>query len=316
MTVLLTGATGTVGSLVLRELQQRHTGPIRALTRTPDTASFPDGVQAVAGDLLDVDAMRAAMDGVDTLFLLSAVTAEELTATLLTLNLARELPVKGIVYLSVYQAKDAVEVPHFAAKHAAGRMVQELDLPATILRPTLFAQNDTALQQALLQGGVYPTPIGNVGVSMVDVRDIAEVAALELTRRADAADPQPREAYDLLGPDALTGPDVAAIWSDLLNRPIRYTGDDLTAYTAQMRTFAPAWMADDIRHMSLRFQQSGARATSDGLTRLTARLGHPPRPYRDLAAELTHHWTTQPTTQEISGHPVNLQTPHTEDAVA
>jgi uncharacterized protein YbjT (DUF2867 family) len=160
-------------------------------------------VTAVAGDLLDVDAMRAALDGVDTLFLLSAVTAEELTATMLTLNAAREHGIKGIVYLSIYQAEKSVDVPHFSAKHAVEQMIVQLDLPATILRCSYFAQNDFHYREALLQGGVYAAPLGEVGISIVDVRDIAEVAALELIRRAEAPGPVPREVYDLVGPDEI-----------------------------------------------------------------------------------------------------------------
>jgi uncharacterized protein YbjT (DUF2867 family) len=294
MTILVTGATGTVGSQVLTQLTERESAPIRALTRSPETASFPEGVAAVAGDLLDVDAMRAALDGVDTLFLLSAVTAEELTATLLTLNAAREHGIKGIVYLSVYQAEKGVEVPHFSAKHAAEQVIVQLDLPATILRCSYFAQNDIGAREALLQGGVYPMPLGKVGVSIVDVRDIAEVAALELIRRAEAPGPVPLEVYDLVGPDALTGPAIAQIWSDLLDRPVSYAGNDLGPFTQMMRSFAPAYFAEDMRHMMARIQKDGLIATPVGLQHLTDRLGRPPRAYRDFAAELVRQWTAQP----------------------
>jgi len=294
MTVLVTGATGTVGSLVLTQLAERGSAPVRALTRSPEAASFPAGVTAVAGDLLDVDAMRAALDGVDVLFLLSAVAAEELTATLLTLNAAREHGIRGIVYLSIYQAENKVEVPHFTAKHAAEQMIVQLDLPATILRCSYFAQNDIGAREALLQGGVYPAPLGEVGVSVVDVRDIAEVAVLELVRRAEAPGPLPREVYDLVGPDVLTGPDIAQIWSDLLDGPVSYGGNDLGPFTQMMRSFAPAWMAEDMRHMMARFQKEGLIATPAGLQHLTDRLGRPPRSYRDFAAELVHQWTAQP----------------------
>lgn len=230
------------------------------------------------------------MHGVDTLFLLSAVAAEELTATLLTLGTARELGVTGIVYLSVYQAENKIEVPHFTAKHAAEQMIVQFDLPATTLRCSYFAQNDIDAREALLRGGVYPSPLGEVGVSVVDVRDIAEVAALELIRRAEAPGPLPREVYDLVGPDALTGPDIARIWSGLLGRPVSYGGNDLGPFTQMMRSFAPAWMAEDLRHMMLRFQKEGLIATPAGLQHLTDRLGRPPRAYRDFAAELVRQW--------------------------
>jgi uncharacterized protein YbjT (DUF2867 family) len=294
MTILVTGATGTVGSQVLAQLAERGNVPVRALTRTPGTASFPKGVAAVGGDLLDVDAMWAALDGVDTLFLLSAVVAEELTATLLTLHAAREHGIKGIVYLSIYQAENSVEVPHFSAKHAAEQMIAQLDLPTTILRCSYFAQNDLHAREALLKGGVYPMPLGERGVSVVDVRDIAELAVLELIRRDEAPDPVPGEVYDLVGPDALTGPDIAQVWSDLLGRPVSYAGNDIGPFTQMIRSYAPAWMAEDLRHMMVRFQKDGLIATPAGLQHLTDRLGRPPKAYRDFAAELVREWTAQP----------------------
>ena len=61
-----------------------------------------------------------------------------------------------------------------------------------------------------------------------------------------------------------------------------------------MRSFAPAWMAQDLRHMMTRFQKDGLIATPAGLRHLTDRLGRPPRAYRDFAAELVRQWTAQP----------------------
>ena len=173
-------------------------------------------------------------------------------------------------------------------------MIVQLDLPATTLRCSYFAQNDFGAREALLQGGVYPMPLGERGVSIVDVRDIAEVAALELIRRAEAPGPVPREVYDLVGPDALTGPDIAQIWSGLLDRPVSYAGNDLGPFNKMMRSFAPAWMAEDMCHMMARFQKDGLIATPAGLQHLTDRLGRPPRAYRDFAAELVRQWTAQP----------------------
>ena len=88
MRALVTGATGTVGAPLVAQLAGEGAA-VRALTRSPETARFPAGVEAVKGDLLDVDALRAAVAGVDAMFLLSAVAAEELTGTLTALNVAR-----------------------------------------------------------------------------------------------------------------------------------------------------------------------------------------------------------------------------------
>lgn len=101
-------------------------------------------------------------------------------------------------------------------------MIEDFDLPVTILRPNYFIQNDTSMKDARLGQGNYPQSIGSKGVSMVDTRDIGEAAALFLLKRENAAEPLPRETIELVGPDALTGEAIAGIWSEVLGRQIRY----------------------------------------------------------------------------------------------
>lgn len=71
------------------------------------------------GDLLDIDSLRKVFSGVDMLFLLNAVTGDEFTQALITLNVAREAGIDRVVYLSVFDADKAVNVPHFAVKFGA-----------------------------------------------------------------------------------------------------------------------------------------------------------------------------------------------------
>ncbi len=289
MSILVTGSTGNIGVQVLHSLSGRG-ADIRALTRTPGHARFPDGVTPVAGDLGDVDSFRAALAGVSTLFLLVPNVPDELTQAMLALTAAREAGVRGIVYLSVFKGADYADVPHFAGKATVERMIEALDLPATILRPAYFIQNDARLRDPLTKMGVYSMPIGTRGVSMVDTRDIGEAAAIALLRREASAVPLPRETITLAGPDALTGPAIAAIWSEALGREIRYGGDDLVAMEQRLKTMIPAWHALDLRLMTQRYQTDGAVATAEEIARLTSLLGHAPRSYRDFARETAAQW--------------------------
>lgn len=190
MTILVTGATGTVGTQVLNFLSGGR-AEVRALTRAPQKARLPNGVTAVQGDLADPDSVRAALDGITTLFLVVANATDELSQAMLTLNVARDRQIKGIVYLSVFKAGSYADVPHFASKAVVEHMIEVCALPATILRPCYFYQNDAQQKDALLVHGVYGMPIGHVGLSMVDTRDIGEAAAKELLRREYAATPLP-----------------------------------------------------------------------------------------------------------------------------
>jgi uncharacterized protein YbjT (DUF2867 family) len=169
-------------------------------------------------------------------------------------------------------------------------MIEALDLPATVLRPAYFIQNDLRQKDPLLDVGVYGMPVGDKGISMVDIRDIGEAAALELLRRERAATPLPRETYALVGPDILSGADVANIWSEALGRHIRYAGNDTASLEERMRTMMPAWYALDLRLMLDRYQSDGAGATSDEIARLTHLLGRAPRSYRSFAKDAAMQW--------------------------
>ncbi len=297
MSILVAGSTGTIGTQVLDSLQGRGLD-VRALTRSPETAQLPPGVTPVRGDLADVDAVRTALNGVSTLFLLVPNVADELTQAMLTLTAAREAGVKGLVYLSVLKGEAYADVPHFAGKYTVERMIEASDLPATILRPAYFIQNDVRLKDALLKFGVYGMPIGSKGVSMVDIRDIGEAAALELARREQSASSLGREIYTLAGPDALTGEGIARIWSAALGRPIRYGGDDLVAMEQRLTATMPAWHALDLRLMIGRYQADGAVATTEELSRLGALLGHAPRSYRSFAEAAAAQWIEPDSNQQ------------------
>lgn len=285
MTILVTGATGTIGRHVVDQLVKRH-ADVRALVRDPAKANLPAGVGVVQGDLLDVDALRGAFAGVSTLFLLNAVVPDEFTQALIALNLAREAGVERVVYLSVIHSDRYVNVPHFAGKFGVERMIEQMGFNATILRPAYFMNNDLTIKDVVLGYGVYPMPIGGKGLAMIDTRDIGEIAALELIRREHAAGPLPLDRINLVGPDTLTGADAAAVWAEVLGRPITYGGDDTGAFEQSLRQFMPSWMAFDMRLMSERFLTEGMIPDIGDVERLTSLLGRPLRSYRDFASEI------------------------------
>ncbi|MHC2330824.1 SDR family oxidoreductase [Bradyrhizobium sp. USDA 4454] len=284
MTILVTGATGTVGRSVVAHLVKRG-ADVRALVRDPAKANLPAGVAAAKGDLLDVDSLRRAFAGISTLFLLNAVVPDEFTQALIALNVAREAGVERLVYLSVIHSDVYVNVPHFAGKFGVERMIEQMGFNATILRPAYFMSNELTIKDVVTGYGVYPMPIGSKGLAMIDARDIGEIAAIELIRRE--ASHTPLDRINLVGPDTLTGAKAAAIWSDVLGRTIAYPGDDTAAFEKNLRQFMPSWMAFDMRLMSERFLTDGMIPEAGDVERLTSLLGRPLRSYRDFVAEIT-----------------------------
>jgi len=286
MTILVTGATGTVGRQVVQQLVKRG-ADVRALVRDPATAKLKAGVIAVKGDLLDVDSLRSAFAGVSTLFLLNAVVPDEFTQALIALNLAREAGVERIVYLSVIRSDRYVNVPHFAGKFGVERMLEQMGFKATILRPAYFMNNELTIKDVVTGYGIYPMPIGSKGLAMIDARDIGEIAAIELVRRETSAASLPLDRINLVGPDTLTGAKAAAIWSEVLGRTIAYPGEDTAGFETNLRQFMPSWMAFDMRLMSERFLSDGMIPEAGDVERLTALLGRPLRSYRDFVSEIT-----------------------------
>jgi uncharacterized protein YbjT (DUF2867 family) len=284
MSILVTGATGTIGSLVVQGLASA--GPeISAFVRTPGKHRFPTGVKEVVGDFTDVPSLRAALSSVRTLFLLNAVTPDEVTQALIALNLAREVGIERVVYLSVIHADKFTNVPHFTGKHTVERMIESLDIPATILRPAYFMQNERTIQQVIQGHGVYPMPLGSVGVAMIDARDIADIAVAELLRRDRAITPSPRVTLELVGPELLTGESAAKIWSAALGREVTYGGDDVAAFEKRLASFGPSWLAYDMRLMMAGIQKFGMHGADGTADRLQATLGRPLRKYADFVKE-------------------------------
>src|SRR5580698_1468914 len=280
--ILVIGGTGNVGGAVVKELLKRGAKVRVLVRRQPDEGKLPAGVEVAIGDLLDPVSVAQAMQGVDKLYLLNAVVPDELTQGLIAYDLAKRRKLQHIVYHSVFRVEHFKDVPHFAAKLAIENAMRAFDIPFTIIRPNYFNQNDATLKDPLTKAGIYPMPLGPVGISAVDIRDIAEAAAIALISDGHAG-----KTYNLNGPEVLSGPRMASIWSGLLGRQIRYGGDDMDAFEEQMRQQVPSWSAFDIRMMFQGYLERGFAAEAGDLETLTDLLGHSPRRYEDFAAQTT-----------------------------
>lgn len=283
MKILVAGGTGHVGAAVVQELRKRK-ADIRLLVRKEGTPT-PAGVEVAIGDLLDPVSVQKAMEGVDKLYLLNAVLPDELTQGLIAYDLAKKLKLSHVVYHSVFRVEHFKDVPHFASKLAIESALREFEVPFTILRPNYFSQNDASLKDPLTKAGIYPVPLGDVGVSAVDVRDIAEAAAIVLTSGGHNG-----KTYNLNGPEVVSGAKAASIWGKVLGKEIRYTGHNMDAFEEQMRKTAPSWSAFDIRMMFEGYLERGFVAEDGDVEKLTKLLGHAPRRYEDFAKESFLQW--------------------------
>ena len=273
------GGTGTVGSQVVKELLARGE-QVRVMTRSADRiASLPKGVEGVVGSMQQPDSLPAVFSGADNLFLITPVDRDEAAQGIDAVDAAVAAGIKRIVYLSVHQADKALTIPHFVSKLPVEGVIRSSGVEYTILRPSNFYQNDLGMLDAI-RAGLYPQPSGSIGTHRVDVRDIAEAAAIALTQPGHSG-----KTYSLVGPRSWTGSEIAATLTKHLGKPVTYVGDDLKAWAAQMRTFMPNWLVRDLQIMFQYFLDHGLLATQAEIDEITKVLGHAPRSYEAFIQE-------------------------------
>uniref|UniRef100_UPI0007C71089 NAD(P)H-binding protein n=1 Tax=Streptomyces prasinus TaxID=67345 RepID=UPI0007C71089 len=192
--ILVTGATGNIGSALVRQLRGAGSSPVRALTRDASRASFPDGVEAVEGDLTRPVSLKPALDGVRSLFLVPGVGAE---ADVLTA--ARQAGVEHVVLVSSITVRTHPRLPAAAENLAVERLLQGSGMNWTILRPTQFASNALWWAESIREHRSIRVPYADIGLPTVHPADIAAVAQAALTRPGHRG-----RTYALTGPARTT----------------------------------------------------------------------------------------------------------------
>jgi len=209
--ILVTGASGTVGSEVVKVLGGSG-AKFRAGYRSRPQ-NVPKGVESVALDFDEPETIRPALAGVDTVFLLSTMVDPERKVV----DEAKRAGVKRIVKLSVYGAGE--EGFTFARWHrAVERHIEASGVPWTFLRPAGFMQNFfNYMGETIRKESAFYSSAGDGAGAHVDARDIGAVAGRVLTGKGHDG-----KAYELTGPQALTYAQAAEILSRVLGREIRY----------------------------------------------------------------------------------------------
>lgn len=288
MTILVTGGTGTVGSHVVANLATAG-HDTRVLTRSPEkAAALPESVTGAVGALSEPHTLGPAFEGVERLYLLTPLARDEVDQGLAAIEAAKSGGVDRIVFMSVHHANEAPRVPHFASKVEIARALERSGIAYTVIEPNSFYQNDVWFRQPLMESGVYPNPLGSVGLNRVDVRDIATAAVTALTE-----DGHEGEHYPVVGPEVWTGQSSAQAWSAILGSGVVYGGDDLDRWAQGASKWMPAWLLADLRVMFEYFQEHGLLASDDDFARQRRLLGRDPIPFDQFATEMAALWTGQ-----------------------
>ncbi|WP_406153679.1 NAD(P)H-binding protein [Streptomyces sp. NBC_01023] len=227
--ILVTGATGTIGTEVVRILAERGER-VRAMTRSPQNANLPaDAVQVVRGDFGDRDSLDEAVAGADAVFLLNAPGPWIEQHDLAMLDAVRSHGVGKVVKLSAIGTGEDTGL-RVGGWHLPGeRALHDSGAAWTVLRPSSFATNTLHWAATIRAGEPVANLTGDGAQGVIDPRDVAEVAVAALTTPDHAG-----RTYTLTGPELLSLPDQVSVLRKVLGRPIGIVDVPLDVAKQQM----------------------------------------------------------------------------------
>jgi len=274
--ILVTGATGTVGSEVVRQLADKGE-PSRAFVRSPATARhrLNEDVELAIGELDRTETITAALRGVDRVFLLTRQDHRQVEWEERVIDAATDAQVARVVKLSVFRA-DRQSPLQIARQHRrAEEKLEQSNLEVTIIRPVFFMQN----LLTMMRPGVLATAAQDGRVAMVDARDVAAVAVTALTGNGHAG-----KTYTLTGPEALTFDDVATALSQQLGTTIPHMRVHPDAVRDALQAAGVAtWFAHDMATLHGMLAAGYEDVTTPDVLAVT---GRPPRTLEQFAADV------------------------------
>ncbi|MEU1824301.1 MULTISPECIES: NAD(P)H-binding protein [Streptomyces] len=270
--ILVTGATGNVGSALLKELRACGAGPLRGLTRDAARAVFPEGVEAVEGDFADTASLKPALDGVRSLFLVSRLGSD---ADIL--EAARQAGVEHVVLVSSITVQTHPHLGPAGENLAVERLLKDSGMAWTILRPTQFASNSLMWAASIREHETVRAPYADTGLPTIHPADIASVARVALTEPGHHG-----RTYALTGPGPVTARQQAEAIAAALGREVPFAEISRQEAHARMAAVFGDEAADAVLDVMGGDVNDEILTVRDTVSQVT---GSPARPFRQWAAE-------------------------------
>ena len=268
MTILVLGATGNVGPHVVSSLTALGEAP-RVLVRDADRARtlLGDEVEVIAGDVTEPGVLAGAIDGVDSVFLLSPHSFAMADLQLRVIRAVRRTGIR-IVKLSGTSSAITPDGPYACREHwEVERVLDGSGQPFVILRPNSFMQVlvGQLMMSALRATGTVVNPIGAAGISLIDARDVGAVAARVLTRPDWDG-----QTLALTGPRPLGYAELAALVSARTGEVATVVDVTLDQVRASLIGRGMAeWEADHFREMYELFRAGESEFVTDTVREVT-----------------------------------------------
>ena len=284
---LVTGASGTMGKAVLSEVAKSG-APHRAMFRSAtEAAKAPAGTSTVIADFSKKDTLPPALEGITSVYLVCSPIPQLIE---LEWNMIDACVSAGVDHIVLNSAMGAREWrKSFPSWHRRVEdKLKSTKISFTILRPNSFHQNVlTYFASSIRTQGVFHSSMGNAGVSFLDARDIAVVAAKSLPGGEHSG-----KTYELNGPEALTYSELAAKIAKHSGRDVQYV--DIPAEKQRQAMLAsgmPEWQADALLDLQA-YYVSGKGGKIDGL--LEQLLGRPPITMDQFLADFVGEFRAEP----------------------
>lgn len=217
--ILLTGASGKTGKAILQALTKRNVD-VRVFVRTNEQGNYLQQLgakESIIGDLRNSTSLQKAIKGCKSLYYICPnVSPDELEIGKMMLEIGQQVKINHFVYHSVLHPH-IESMPHHWQKMRMEESIFASGIPFTILQPCAYMQNIQSNLQSILTKKTYEIPYSTTSrISIVDLNDVAEVAALVLAE----ADQHLCAMYELSGPQPLSQEDVAATISEVYNEKV------------------------------------------------------------------------------------------------
>jgi uncharacterized protein YbjT (DUF2867 family) len=279
MTALVTGATGNVGSQVVRELRGRGVA-VRAFVRDPDRAvrQLGGGADLAVGGFSDAASVRRALEGVDAVFLSSGDGLQKVEHETAVIDAAAAAGVQRIVKASTIRAEVGSPLPPFDWHGQIEQHLRRSAVPAVVLQASFYMTNLLMSADQIREHGRLFAPAAEGKIAMIDPRDVAAVAAVALTTAGHAG-----RTYVLTGPEALTYSQIAAHLSAATGRPIEFVDvPDAALRQGLVAAGMPDWLVEHLLALFGIIRQDALAETTDTVHALT---GRSPRTFAEFARD-------------------------------
>lgn len=284
ITILVTGATGTIGTQVIKQLTAHPGVKVRAAVRSTAKADALRelGAEPVEFEWSRPETFTAALQGADKLFLLTPFAPDQVELAQRLIDAAKAAGIKHIVKLSALGCDNEPGIQLGRWHHAVERAIQAAGIPYTFLRPNNFMENFIGYYPPAPDGNIY-LPFGQGAVSWVDGRDVAAVAVAALLGHGHEG-----KVYTLTGGEALTIDQIAAQIAEATGRTIRFVDvPEEAARSAMLGMQMPAWMVNAMMELNGINKAGYAAAITPTVQEIT---GSAPRSFRDFARENAAAW--------------------------